>query len=507
MHTGTKISLYIDGAFDSEYFNNYSPNIQGGSPVVYDLYFGYEVQWGYFIGDIDDVALWNRALSAQEIQQLYTGSTNYTYSWSPSGETTSSIIVYLTPLPIYSRCNKRNYYLPSDVTISVNQRDIVIIDSSYCDSIQWDGNWLASTGTYLDTLQNVAGCDSIVILNLIINASPTVDLGNDTNLCANATIDLDAGSGFTYLWQDGSIGSSLTASTSGTYDVTITDANGCISDTINVNVLSPLSIIKDSTAVTCYGLSDGTASATVSGGLPPYGYLWVDNGQTYTTPNATNLPAGTYTFVITDSNGCSLTDSVTVTEPLPLTVSVSEPDSISDFNYVGEYNNQYIYYHSGVLSWTDSRQKAIDNGGSLITIKSQLDQDYYETLNRNSWIGLFQNLSSPNYSEPSGGWEWVDGTTLDYNGSSYNGYENWNNSLDNTSDYASMHSIYSYKWDDPLANTLLGFLMTIDKSITSNSLVTCNGGNDGQTYVTASGGTTPYTYLWDNGKQQILLII
>ena len=324
VHTGTKISLYIDGAFDSEYFNNYSPNIQG-SAIVYDLYFGYEVQWGYFIGDIDDVALWNRALSAQEIQQLYTGSTNYSYSWSPSGETTSSINVLPNTTSNYTvDITSGTTTCQSDVTISVNQRDIVSIDSTYCDSIQWDGNWLASTGTYVDTLQNVAGCDSIVILNLTINASPAVDLGNDTNLCANATIDLDAGSGFTYLWQDGSIGSSLTASTSGTYDVTITDANGCIaSDTINVNVLSPLSI-KESTAVTCYGLSDGTASATVSGGLPPYSYLWVDNGQTYNTPNATNLPAGTYTFVITDSIGCTFTDSVTITEPTQLTASVQD---------------------------------------------------------------------------------------------------------------------------------------------------------------------------------------
>ena len=33
-----------------------------------------------------------------------------------------------------------------------------------------------------------------------------------------------------------------------------------------------------------------------------------------------------------------------------------------------------------------------------------------------------------------------------------------------------------------------------------NQNVTCNGGNDGQTYVTAAGGTAPYTYLWDNGQ-------
>ena len=60
----------------------------------------------------------------------------------------------------------------SDVTISVNKRDFVTIDSTACDSIQWDGNW-ASSGTYVDTLQNVAGCDSIVTLNLNIHNSAT----------------------------------------------------------------------------------------------------------------------------------------------------------------------------------------------------------------------------------------------------------------------------------------------------------------------------------------------
>ena len=42
--------------------------------------------------------------------------------------------------------------------------------------------------------------------------------------------------------------------------------------------------------------------------------------------------------------------------------------------------------------------------------------------------------------------------------------------------------------------------MAIDKSIASNALVSCNGGNDGSTDVTAGGGTAPYTYLWDYGQ-------
>ncbi len=226
------------------------------------------------------------------------------------------------------------------MTISVNQRDFVSIDSTACDSIQWNGNWLASTDTYVDTLQNTAGCDSIVTLNLIINqstfgtdvltacdtltwidgitysasnntatntltnaagcdsvvtldltiyTSPTVDLGIDTILCSGTTIDLNAGSGFTYLWSDATTNQSLTASSTGEYTVTITDGNGCTdSDTINVTLATPLVVTLDSTNITCNGLTDGTATATVTGGTPNYSYLW-DDANAQTTATATNL--------------------------------------------------------------------------------------------------------------------------------------------------------------------------------------------------------------------------
>ena len=49
-------------------------------------------------------------------------------------------------------------------------------------------------------MTNAAGCDSVVTLDLTINTSPTVDLGTDTILCNGTTSDLDAGSGYTYLW-------------------------------------------------------------------------------------------------------------------------------------------------------------------------------------------------------------------------------------------------------------------------------------------------------------------
>ncbi|MDG1798983.1 MAG: hypothetical protein P8H35_10495, partial [Flavobacteriales bacterium] len=196
-----------------------------------------------------------------------------TYAWS-TGETTATI----NPTPTvtttyYVTVNNGINSCQDSVTVTVLPTSALTIDTAVCDSMFFAGNNITTSGTYYDTILNSAGCDSVVTLNLTINTSPIVDLGNDTNLCANATIDLDAGNGFTYLWNDATTNQTLTAGITGTYDVTITDANGCsASDTININVLTPLSVVKDSTAVTCYGLSDGTASATVSGGLAPYTY-------------------------------------------------------------------------------------------------------------------------------------------------------------------------------------------------------------------------------------------
>ena len=82
---------------------------------------------------------------------------------------------------------------------SIVTLNLTIIQSTFgtdvltaCDTLTWiDGiTYSASNNTATHTLNNAVGCDSVVTLNHTINTSPTVDLGNDTNLCANATIDL-----------------------------------------------------------------------------------------------------------------------------------------------------------------------------------------------------------------------------------------------------------------------------------------------------------------------------
>jgi gliding motility-associated-like protein len=98
------------------------------------------------------------------------------------------------------------------------------------------------------------------------------------------------------------------------YGVTVTDANGCVSDITNVFVPQPATIISNLSIVNlgCSGDVNGSALANPSGGSPNYTFLW-SNGSTQNT--ATQLLAGNYSVTITDANGCQLNEDFEVTQP------------------------------------------------------------------------------------------------------------------------------------------------------------------------------------------------
>ena len=135
---------------------------------------------------------------------------------------------------------------------------------------------------------------------------------------------------YTYLWNTDPVQNMQTATglSAGTYSVTVTDANGCTA-TSNVLLFQPSSelvIELAKTDVPCVGGSTGTASASASGGLPPYIYSW-NSTPVQTTQTAVNLPSGTYTVNVTDSNGCTRTGSVTISELSAMTVTSSVSDA------------------------------------------------------------------------------------------------------------------------------------------------------------------------------------
>ncbi|WP_394344711.1 beta strand repeat-containing protein, partial [Chryseobacterium echinoideorum] len=119
---------------------------------------------------------------------------------------------------------------------------------------------------------------------------------------------------YTFNWGGGITTEDRTGLSSGTYTVTITDANGC-TGTVNATVTQPATSVSGTTVVTnvaCNGGSTGAINLTPTGGTAPYTFNW---GGGITTEDRTGLSAGTYTVTITDANGCTGTVNATVTQP------------------------------------------------------------------------------------------------------------------------------------------------------------------------------------------------
>ena len=109
----------------------------------------------------------------------------------------------------------------------------------------------------------------------------------------------------------------------GTYSMTITNSLGCDTTvTFVINEPSTLSVSNAGiTNVSCFGGSDGSVSVSASGGTPPYNYNW--GGAFPNNATLNNIPAATYTVVVTDNNGCTANLSLTVSEPAVLSNNFS----------------------------------------------------------------------------------------------------------------------------------------------------------------------------------------
>ena len=141
--------------------------------------------------------------------------------------------------------------------------------------------------------------------------------------CADTSIDIVATptvqGAATYLWSTGETTSSITVTTAGIYNVTVTDSdNGCtvtsVDVTIEEDILAPtVTVIPDATELTCADTSiDIVATPTVQGAAT---YLW-STGET--TSSITVTTAGIYNVTVTDSdNGCTVTSlDVTIEEDI-----------------------------------------------------------------------------------------------------------------------------------------------------------------------------------------------
>ena len=178
-----------------------------------------------------------------------------------------------------------------------------------------------SGGTYTVTVNALNSCASTATAIIAAPAALAHTISIEQPGCGlasgTATITETGGTPpYSYLWAPaGGTGATAAFLAAGDYTVTVTDSKGCF-ENIAVkltDVFPTISIINKKDA-SCFGESDGAATAFVSGGRPPYTYSW-NTVPPQTTATATNLPAGNYTVTVFDANVCIIPASVQIAEP------------------------------------------------------------------------------------------------------------------------------------------------------------------------------------------------
>lgn len=273
------------------------------------------------------------------------GTPAYSYLWNTNPAQTSSTAIGLKNGHWYTvtvtdgiGCTENDYIFVCDTTsvpsftyVVYGQDSVVFTNTSagngnYSLSLGGLGgflsNWVSGAnytntngtpGTYnvciYDTLScSWSFCDSVEIT--ACNMTTTIT-GNPVS-CYDAadgsiSVSLMGGTGpFTYLWNSGATGSTISNLSAGMYTVTITDSSGC-NTSATYTVSEPNALTLDMTALqaSCNTCTDGSATVFVSGGITPYIYSWNTN-PVQTTSTATGLKNGNwYTVYVTDNNSCT----------------------------------------------------------------------------------------------------------------------------------------------------------------------------------------------------------
>jgi large repetitive protein len=377
-------------------------------------------------------------------------------------------------------------------------------------------------GTYTVTATDANSCTKTSTVTITEPASVvTSSITASTNVLCNGAATgaaTAAGAGgvapYTYAWSNAASTDMTTGLVAGVYTVTVTDANGCTSNT-GVTITEPTAVSITTTTVTnvsCFGGANGSATVNATGGVAPFTYAW-GNGQT--TATATGLAAGTFTVTATDANGCTITTSVGITEPAAaLSVAVTTVTNVSCFG--GADGSATVAASNGTApytyAWSNSATgatatgliagtftvTATDTNGCTISTTAMVTEPTAVTLTVTTVtnVGCFGAATGSATVGATGG-------TAPYT------YV-WSNSATGATATGLIAGTYGVTATDSKGCTITTTATVTEPSapLAATSVktnVSCFGGANGTATVTATGGTTPYTYLWSNNAATAMI--
>lgn len=472
------------------------------------------------------------------------GTGNLSYLWS-NGATSSSTNVYsgtyiITVTDALGCIGTNSVSVQasnSALVSSVNQPPVLCNGASTTLSVSATGgfggysySWsngstansiVVSAGNYCATVTDGGGCISSSCVSVIQNTPLIITIPAPQTICNGAatTVNAFVSGGqqpYTYSWSNGSNAPSMSA-VAGNYVLVVNDAIGCtLSTSVAITQASPLNAVINATATSCFGSSDGKAAVSVAGGTPPYYYAWSPYGGSSATTSG--LLAGVFNVTVTDGIGCSLTNSVMVSQPLPITASVVINSNVScnggsngnatvfpsggnsGYTYLWMPNSSTLQNPTNlnagqhIVTVTDSKG-CFQTTQTSITQPSLLTSSLVGVTNNNCFGGSTGSATvtgvggTPNYS-----YQWIpSGLTT----SAANNLSAGNHTVNITdANFCTTQHLVTVNQPTQLTATV---------SLANN--VSCNGGANGSAIVNPSGGTTPYSYLWNTAPTQTTQLV
>lgn len=378
-------------------------------------------------------------------------------------------------------------------------------------------NSFTAPATYVVTVTGSNGCtfaESYVIsqpapldITEVIIDAPCFGMTGDAEIFVNS----GGNSPYTILWQDGNTTFNRNNIPSNiTFGYTITDDDLCTTTgDVFINDPDLLTVSVTGTDAKCYNSDDGTADASIiAGGTTPYSVLW-SNGNSV--PVITDLTPGTYRVTVTDDNGCIATNSVLISEPAEIVISLVATDATCGAS--GGIINSFITGGAGGYTYSWSNSSSVNNisglapGNYILTVT---DANFC-TVSNSVNVGRTGNiLAHITVEHPISCAGIPDGSI---SGGSANGVMpldfDWSNgSIADIISGIPAGTYYLTVTDDWGCIGSTNVTLDLPNEIIMNSYVTdlkCFGSNDGKINISLSGGDPPFDILWSNGSSDVNL--
>jgi uncharacterized protein (TIGR02145 family) len=454
---------------------------------------------------------WSNGMTTQDLAGLSGGVYHVTVTDSKGCQKNRTIIVSVqgcnltaTPIVNHALCNGQS---SGSIQLTINSGN-----SPY--SYIWSNGQNGQTATallageYFVTITDNSGCvtttsaivsqpEELLIITLIQDANCQQNDGGVITSVSGGT------SPYTYLWSSNHTTGSISDIYSGSYTLTVYDANNCFSVRnilINNNNAPQISFTEIS-GPQCYNSADGFVSIEVLGGSSPYSYSW-QNGSISQT--CTNLNGGMVSVTVSDDANCTVIGQANIPSPSEIiinntttnvlygndgAITLSVSGGISPYSYNWS-NNQ-----------TTSSLNNLSSGMYIVTVTDNSECSAIKSIEVTGEpcnITIYSTIYNVSCNGGSNGY--ADITIVD---ASYPYSYMWNNGK-TTEDLINTNAgTYSLTITDArgcVAYKTITITQPNAIQLTTSTIAANCGMSDGEASVTVSGGTSPYSYKWSTGN-------